>query len=146
MAGVPWVASTNAVAINSVAKTVMQLTAANNIRNVLEKIHISPNGADSSAARIYCRILTQTNAGTATNSTITKRDTTMDETLQITASENASAEPAAGTVIWKGYLDPTQCQIPELFDHAIPGNSRLGIEMTTSASSISVICTAYGWE
>ena len=136
MAGIRAIATTGELSTGTSAKTLLQLLAASNHRVLLHELMVTFKGTSSTASPILVELIRQTAAGTMSASTINKVDPGVDETLQTTATENASSEPSGTEVLNSWLVHPQggatwQAQFGGAY--VIPGGGRLGIRVTASA-------------
>lgn len=143
MSGVGFRANTAQVATGTSAKTIMQIIAASNHRVVLNKIVVSFEGVTVTDAPIQVRVLRQSTAGTMSALTLVKDGDTA-ETLEVTATHTASAEPTAGDVLESQLVHPQSSRV-FVGPYIIPGGGRLGVEVT-AAVGVDCIVSAYGEE
>lgn len=101
MAGLLWTAKPTAEVSCPAAtpKTVLQVKAPTNQRLRLIGWGVFFDGTSVSAEPVNIKLVRQSDAGTMTSVTPTKEDDSMPETIQSTASADASAEPTSGDVL-----------------------------------------------
>lgn len=130
-------------------KTVLQIIAPTNHRLVVQAMMIGLRGTSGLDVAPRIRIRRQTNAGTGgTAVTPVKRDSTDDETLQVTAFRGLySGEPTSGDLLESWAINPLQhfkwWPDPEIGGIVVPGGTRLGltIEWTTADYSLNAQIT-----
>lgn len=137
MAGIRFTATTGEITTGTSAKTLVQLVAPANQRVLVERILIGTKGTSNTDPPGLVRVLRQTTSGSMSALALRKWDPTDDETIQTTAQQNATAEPAAGDVIITGECHPQMgweyvC-VPGA-EIIVPGGTRLGIEVTFAVS------------
>jgi hypothetical protein len=110
MAGLRFVApnSANVALAAATAKTVLQINAPTNQRVKVTRIGIFFDGASTTAVPVLIRLMVATTAGTATALTLNKIVSSDSETIQTTATENASAEPTKTTLLDEWLIHPQQ--------------------------------------
>jgi hypothetical protein len=129
MAGLFWRATSGgAIALTGgSAKTVCQIDAASNHREILREVALSFDGTSPTNAPGVIRFLRQTTDGTMTSVTPVLDDSTNDETIQAVVSKTATVEPTAGNVLDEVTCHP-QSNILLYPNIVIPGGTKLGIE------------------
>jgi hypothetical protein len=124
--------------VAATAKTVMQIIAAANHRIHIDLLKVTLKGIVPTDTPVLVEILRQTTAGTVTALTPKKVNDADNETLQVTASKNASAEPTPSDVIDEFLIHP-QGGYAEVkpFNKPIPiiGGGRIGIRITAPQAS-----------
>lgn len=134
MAGVQFAAATGAISlVADTAKTALQVIAAANHRLEIHEWTVSFNGIVNTNEPVLVQIVRQTNSGTASSLTPKKMNTADDETLQVTASSDASAEPTSTDVLFSQLVHPQggyTWQAPYRGNISVPGGTRLGIKLT----------------
>ena len=120
------------------AKTILQVQSPSNHRLKILGWGVYFDGTSSSAEPIQVRLLEQQNTGTMFPLTINKQDPSLRETIQSTASINATAEPAVGLTIFKRIEVHPQGGYEELRpfsqEYIVSGNGKVGIECTAPAT------------
>lgn len=142
MAGVKFVLNTAELATGVVKKTLLQIVAAANHRVLVKELAISFKGIVNTNPPILVEIYVQTDAGTMSALTPQKWNRGDDETLQTTAQENATVEPAGATVIFREEVHPQggyTWQLPFGWDLPVKGGDRIGVAVTASVSVSSVV-------
>jgi hypothetical protein len=137
MAGVYFNAIAPGVTTGTSLKTLLQVKAASNHGIKINEWGISFNGTSNTATPILVQVMRQTTTGTMTAITVVKDPDDTDETLQVTASKDASAEPAASDVLWQGRIHPQNgfvWQAPYGKEIKIGGADYLAIVVTAGAS------------
>lgn len=123
--------------VASTAKTVMQVIAPANQRLRVRKISFAFDTLPTGSVAVLVRLLFQGTAGTVTSVT-TAKVSAGSETIQGTASYNATAEPSLTSVLDTFSIKPqlgVDISIPMDSTIEIPGGARLGIECTCSAAA-----------
>jgi hypothetical protein len=118
------------------AKTVLQLLAATNHRNKILAWGVSFDGTSPSAEPVEVRLLRQTTAGTMTAATLRALHPGITETLQSSATKNASAEPTVGDVLRAVEVHPQGAYeeiLPFGQEYIMGGGGRVGIECKAPA-------------
>jgi hypothetical protein len=146
MAGNRFKARTNPIATSTSAKTLLQVIAASNHAVMVDEISISFKGTSNTAAPIRVDICRQSDAGTTTaggtNSTIKFDPDDVDETIQTTIRDSASAEPTTGDILMTEYVHPQTgytWQAPHGRSIKIGGGDRLGVRVTADADVNAVV-------
>lgn len=149
MAGVGFAATTAEIATGTSIKTLLQVVAAANHRIKIVEWSISFQGITATGAPILVEVLRQTTAGTTSALTPRKLDDSADETLQVTARHDASAEPTdGGLVLYTELVHPQTGYTwfaPVGREILIGGGDRLGLRVTAGAS-IDAIARMVGEE
>lgn len=137
MAGVAFTVTAQGMALSVTgAKTFVQIIAAAQQRVLIHRIFISGSGIITTAAPVPLELLLQTTAGTVTSVTPTKINSGDNETLQVTAGKDASAEPTASTIKWARFWHPQTAYdlfFPRPF--VIIGGERLGLRQNAAAGA-----------
>jgi hypothetical protein len=144
MAGVKLVAVTAENATGVAKKTLLQIVAAANHRVLVKEVAISFKGIVNTNPPILVELYRQTDAGTMSALTPQKWNPGDDETLQTTAQENATVEPAGATVIFREEVHPQggyTWQLPFGWDISVPGGTRLGVAVTATVSVSAIART-----
>lgn len=120
------------------AETVLQLVAAANHRVKLLAWGVFFDGVSATAEPVQVVLVRQTGAGTSSANTPVKWDASADETLQTTARDAFTAEPASDdAVVWAGEIHPQggyEAIFPLGQEALVPGGGRLGIKLTAPAT------------
>ena len=152
MAGVKWTAvPTAAFATGTSRKTILQVLAASNHRALVKEWGISFAGVTNTAVPILVELVVQSTAGSSGDSlTVQKRNTSDDETLQITALSNidGSTAPTDTRVVWVGYVHPQggrDWQAPWGEEWPVKGGERLGV-VVTAVEDVNVVPYMHGEE
>jgi hypothetical protein len=143
MSGVGWKAIAGAVSTTTSLLSILRVKAASNHAILVKEWGISFNGTSNTAEPILVQLARQTTDGTFTSVTPVKDPDDTDETLQVTAGKNASAEPTPGDILWQGRIHPQNgfvWQAPYGEAIKVGGGDRLAIVTTAPAS---VTCDAY---
>lgn len=122
--------------VAATAKTVLQLSTPANHRVRILGISIFFSGTDATAAKATVNLTRQTNAGTMSAVTIEKTDTSISETVQTAATQNASVEPTpTGGPLRTYRVSPVDGLIHTLDvnDLIVGGGTRLGVIVTAPA-------------
>lgn len=143
MAGLLWTAKPTAEVSCPAAtpKTVLQVTAPANQRLRIIGFGVYFDGTSVSAEPINVKLARQSNAGTMSSVTPTKSDDSLPETIQSTASADASAEPTTGDVIKFLNIHPQsgyEMASGVKDEDWIKGGGRVGI-IVTAPASVNVI-------
>jgi hypothetical protein len=140
MAGVIGRVSTPQIALVAVtAKTVLQIIAATNHRVRVQRISVSFEGTSTTDAPVQVDVYKQTTAGTMTSTSPVKDNSGDPETLQTTASRNASAEPTSTDLLESKMCHP-QGRI-DLGPFTIPGGGSIGVKLT-APNAVDCIASA----
>lgn len=142
MAALRFVANTAELATGAAKKTLLQLVAAANHRVAVKEIAVSFKGIVNTNPPILVEIYRQTDAGTMSALTLQKWDESADETLQTTAQENATIEPAGAVVIFREEVHPQggyTWQLPFGYELLIKGGNRIGIAVTATVTVSAVV-------
>ena len=139
MAGLLCIAQPGAIATGTSVKTLIQLLAATNQRCKIKEVSISFDGVSNTATPIKVELVTQTSAGTLTNTTtVRKADNSAAETVQTTCKDTATSEPTdSGDVKMAEFVHPQTgfiWQAPFGGELEIKGAERLGLRVTAGAS------------
>ena len=135
MAGVLFNVVTGELTTGTSVKTLAQVIAAANQRVLVHAIEVSFKGVSTTDAPILVEVLRQTTAGTVTSLTPVKNNNGDDETLQTTASKDASAEPTAGDILRSLEVHPQgrhTIYLPRPI--VVKGGGRLGVRVTAAVS------------
>lgn len=137
MASIRCSAVTAEVALDTAAKTVLQVVAATNQRVKVTRWGVFFDGVSSTDAPVLVQLLRQTTAGTMSSLTPVKEDNLGSESLQTTAQHTASVEPTDSDVIRRRNVHP-QSGYLEIFplgqELIIPGGGRLAVKCTAGAA------------
>ena len=121
------------------AKTVLQVATPATLRAVVREMQVSFDGVTASAVPGLVELLLQTTAGTASANTPAPHDAAAPASL-VTASQNATVEPTAGTVIRRFRISPYGGLLIARFDGLdgmepirLPVSGRLGLRCTFAA-------------
>lgn len=142
MHGVHWTAVSAEIATGTSAKTLVQVVAAANIREIIKWIRVSFKGVSTTDAPILVRVLRQSTAGTMSSLTVNKINSGDDETLQVTAQHTASAEPTAGNVLCSALVHPQgnyTFWFPDNAPLILKGGERIGVEVTAGVGVNAVV-------
>lgn len=134
MAGRYFSATKSGVALAAAtAKTAVQVIAATNHAVKVWGLAVSFNGVSNTDEPALVQIVRQTDAGTMSALTPTKKDDSVGDTLDSTAQHTASAEPTTTDVLWESYCHP-QTGLREFFNEktcpVIGAGDRLGVRLT----------------
>lgn len=139
MAGNRFTANSGSVATSTTPKSVIQVKAAANVAVLVHKLTLVGNaafgGTDSPADVRLTRVASGGAFGTWTGSiTLAKDDPARAETLQATASYNATGEPTS-TATGKAVKVNPETGYSRVFDPPliIPGGASLQVEITAAA-------------
>lgn len=128
MSGVEWRLVTPVFSTGTGGKkTLLQIVAPANQRVWVGRIDLSLAGTSVTDSHPPVRILRQTTAGTSTALAATKGNNGDNETLQVTAGYNHTAEPTAGDELDGLTQHPQNARRYGPF--WVPGGTRLGIEV-----------------
>lgn len=136
MAGVKFSAQTPEIATGTSKKTIVQVEAAANHRVLVKEISVSFTGISNTALPINVQVLRQTDAGTMSALTLSKRNESDSETIQTTGTQAASAEPTGTDEVMGEETHPQGGFIWQApFDDPIiiQGGDRLGVAVTAAA-------------
>lgn len=129
--------NTAAVALAAAtAKTVLQINAPAQQRLLIRRVGIFFDGASTTAVPVLCRLMIATTAGTASALTLNKLVASDTETIQSTASENATVEPTKTTVLDQWLIHPQMgIDLTYAFgqEKVVNGGSRVALEITAPA-------------
>lgn len=106
MAGVGFVAQTAEVATGTSEKTILQIVAPANQRLLVDEWNISFEGIDTVGEPIEVQVARQTDAGTMSSLTPVKKNSSDQETLQVTAQHTATVEPSKGDILARHKVHP----------------------------------------
>lgn len=129
------------------AETVLQLVAAAHHRVRITEYTISFKGTVATDTPVRCRIFRQTGAGTSSAATVVKDDASADETLQTTARNAFSAEPASDDALLDEFeVHPqsgTKVFLPAGQEILVPGGGRVGFKLTAAQAQTAVVSVAF---
>jgi hypothetical protein len=137
MSDIHGIAQTAEIAlVAATVKTILQIIAPANHRVKVKSWKVSFDGVSETAAPVECVLMRQTTAGTVTaNTPLQKRP--VSETIQVTAGDNASAEPTSSDIIDSMEVHP-QSAYEKVWvpgdEPVIGGGGRLGIVCTAPAN------------
>jgi hypothetical protein len=149
MAGNRFSVNSGEISSGTAAKTLLQVVAASNVPVKISRFHVSTKGTSSSASPLKCRVIRQSDAGTMSAATPKKLDPGRDETLQVTAQKNATAEPTPTDELFVFEVHPQggghteQTRFGE--EVIVPGGGRIAIEVT-AAADVTVVADIHGEE
>ena len=149
MAGVGFEAVTGEIAIGTSTKTLLQIVAASNHRVLVKKWGISFKGVSNTQLPVKVSLIIQSDAGTMSSLTLTKKNQGDNETLQTTAQHTSTGEPTGSTLVWSTYVHPqTGFESDEGFSPIpIIGGGRLGIVTANSGGTdVNAIVSLEGEE
>jgi hypothetical protein len=132
MAGVYFKASTGKQAYSTSTKTMIQIFAASNHRCKGVYFDVTCNGGSATDNTDLFEVLTQSTAGTGTSLTLQKYNSEDGETIQTTAARTHTVEPTAGNVIDSQLIHPFNGK-HRFGPYVVPGGTRLGVRVNTSA-------------
>lgn len=146
MSGVGWELNTAEIALTAAtAKTVIQMIAPTNQREVVTSWGVSFDGASPTAEPVIVELYRLSSAGTMSTLTPAKSNPVDTETLQVTAKHTATAEPTPTDLLRRrevtatgGYFETNQ-YIP------VPGGGRIGI-VCTAPAGVNVVASMSGEE
>lgn len=145
MSGLRWTITTTEIACPAnAAKTVLQIIAPSShhrIQGLGWGIYFDSTSVQAQPAVV--RLLRQTSVGTMTGVSPVKDDDGLPETIQSSASFNATSEPTAGNILQRKEVHPQtgyEFLWPIGREQPIRGGERLGIEVT----AIDTV-NAIGW-
>lgn len=144
MAGILGELSCGDVALTAnTAKTIMQLTAAANHRVKIRGFGVFFDGTSGTAEPVTVQLIRQTDAGTATSLSPVKDNSSDSETIQTTASYNATVEPTSTDILLQVTVHPQsgyQVYQPYGQEFIVPGGTRVGIKcLSTSAVNATAV-------
>lgn len=122
--------------VAATAKTVIQLLAPTNQRVKILGWGVFFDGTSVTGEPVQVRFLRQTTSGTMSALTSYKQVGGLSETIQTTATQNASAEPTPGDVLDVAEVHPQssyEVKYPYGETPVINGGGRLGLECTAPA-------------
>jgi predicted ThiF/HesA family dinucleotide-utilizing enzyme len=122
--------------VAATAKVVLQILAPTNQRIAVRGYSVSFDGVAGDAVPVLVEILRLTTAGTMAAGVTASEDALGSETIQTTATEDASAAPSAGTVLREYYIHPqtgADWRMAPDEEIIVPGAGRLGIRITAPA-------------
>ena len=135
MSGLRWtVTTTEVLCLPNAARTVLQIitpTSHHRIAGLGWGVYFDSTSVQAEPAQV--RLLRQTTVGTMTGLAPVKDDNGLPETIQSSASFNATAEPAAGDVMKRIEVHPQtgyEFLWPVGREQPIRGGERVGIEVT----------------
>lgn len=139
MAGLLWTAKPTAEVScpAATAKTVLQVKAPTNQRIRLVAWGVYFDGTSVSAEPVNIKLVRQSDAGTMSSVTPTKTDDSLPETIQSTASVDASSEPTTGDVVKFMNIHPQsgyEAETGVKNEEWIKGGGRLAIIITAPAA------------
>lgn len=117
-------------------ETLIQLVAAANHRVKILRWGVFFDGTTVTDEPIQVELLRQTTAGTASALTPVKADDSIADTLQTTAQQDFTVEPAAGDILDSIEVHPQQGYeiiYPLGQEFIIGGGDRIGLRVTTPA-------------
>lgn len=118
------------------AKTILQLNTPANQRIKIQRVGIFFDGASTTAVPVLCRLVIATTAGTASALTLNKLVSSDSETIQTTATENATVEPTKTTLLDQWLIHP-QMGIDITYamgqEKIVVGGGRVALEITAPA-------------
>lgn len=121
--------------VAATAKTVLRCTAATNSTVKLLGFTVSFDSVTLDAEPVIVRLRRSTTAGTGTTVTAVKWND-FTGTIQLTATENFSAEPTDGDILRQWEIHPTSgidYTFPLGQEPVMQGGTRLGIKITAPA-------------
>lgn len=138
------------VATGTSAKTIAQVKAAAQQRVLLKQIDIGFSGVSASDEPILVEVVRQTSGGTMTGVTPVKINSGDDETLQVTASKEASVEPSGPTVLAARKIHPQGRDtffLANIFAGGLPvkGGEYVGVRVLAT-QNVNATVTIYGEE
>lgn len=146
MAGNRFKARTNPISTGTSLKTLLQVVAAANHAVLIDEISVSFQGTSNTASPVRVDVLRQTTAGTmtagGTNSSIKFDPDDVDETIQTTINDTATAEPSASDILFTWFVHPQtglDWQAPFGKSIKIGGGDRLGLRVTAAADVQAVV-------
>lgn len=149
MAGVGFYISVVEVAlVATVAKTVVEVTAAANHRVLLEQFGFFFDGISVTAEPVVVELIRIGTTGTGTDGTPVKRDPDMSEALQVDFKYNFTVEPTGITVLKRWNIHPQSGYENILTLTApipVPGSDLIGFRFT-APTGVNVIVNIEGQE
>jgi len=139
MADLVFTASSSLISlVAATPKTLLQLKAPANQRVKILGWGVYFNGQNADAQHVVVRLLRQTDDGTMSGAAAEKVDASIAETVQTVARENASVEPAAGSILCRKQIHPKNGYEENPPDpgkeYKIPAGGRLAIEVNAPAA------------
>lgn len=146
MAGNPWAMNTSGKIslTGTVAKTVLQVVAASNVRARIKRLRVGFFGTSATTVPALVELVRQTDAGTMTGNNPT-RTAPGAETLQTTGQRNATVEPTSTTVVWSQGVHQQDAREFVINDMLLAGGERLGLRIT-SPDNVDVVANIDGEE
>lgn len=147
MAGVRFRASSGEEALGAAtAETVLQLVAAANHRAKVTELSVTFKGVLATDTPVNVKVLRQTGAGTSSANTPVKDDDSDDETLQTTARDSFTAEPATDDAVLDEFLVHPQTGIKIFYplgqELIIKGGNRVGVKCNAPQAQTVVVAMA----
>jgi len=147
MSGVRFRASSGEQALGAgVAETVLQVVAAANHRVKITELCVTFKGVLATDTPVNCKIFRQTGAGTSAAATVVKENDADDETLQTTARNAFSSEPATDDALIDEFLVHPQTGMKQFFplsqEIPVKGGNRVGVKCTAAQAQTVVVSLA----
>ena len=146
MAGLFGSAQTAQIATGVAKKTLVQIVAPANQRLLIWEIAVSFEGVSNTGTPILVEVAEQSDAGTMSVLTPSKRNTGQPETLQATAQHTATGQPTETDVIMSDEVHPQGgflWQAPFNAPIIVSGGDRVGVAVTADASISAVARIMY---
>ena len=149
MAGVGFYMSAAEIAlVATVAKTIIEVTAAANHRALLEQIGFFFDGVTVGNEPVVVELIRIGTTGTGSAGTPIKRDPDMSETLQVDFKYNFTVEPTGITVLKRWNIHPQsgyEVILPITAPIPLPGGDLVGIRCT-APDVVNVLVNVEGQE
>lgn len=149
MAGVGFYMSAAEIAlVATVAKTIIEVTAAANHRALIEQIGFFFDGVTVGDEPVVVELIRIGTTGTGSAGTPVLRDPDMSETLQVDFKYDMSAEPTGITVLKRWNIHPQsgyEIILPLTAPIPVPGSGLIGIRCT-APDVVNVIVNVEGQE
>ena len=129
----------------SSTKTVLQLATAANHRVKVTGFSIFFKGTGVTDLPILVQIMRQTDSGTMTSTPPKKNNSSDTETIQTSATSNATFEPTPGDILYRAEVHPQsgwQVIFPFAQEIIVKGSERLGLVCTLGVTPTTINCTA----
>jgi len=130
--------NTAPVAIQTTARTMLEIIAASGKPLTLKQIGVSFNGA-AAAAGILCELCYITATGTGTAQTVRALDQSKAPTISATAKYNDIVEPTVSFVFFSFYVPPSSADrfiLPLDDEFVAPPAAGFGLRVTGAASNV----------
>jgi len=136
MAARKGIAEVNGVSTGTSIKTLIQLVAATNHAIDVVEVGIGFHGTNNTNAPILVQLTRQGDAGTSSALTSVKADDSVGDTLDTTARDTFTGEPASNTDVLRSWsVHPQTSMVYQLHDLAgvtVGAGDRLGLRVTAA--------------